>query len=159
MKKFFLFSILALVLVSCGDDVEFNDPSFEAKKDGILWRAVDTKATLAANGSLIIQAYNNKEVVTLTTISVKPQTYPLGTSADNSATYVFSDANETLTYTSEDEEISKDSRIVIEKYDAVNNTVTGSFIFNVKNVDEESTAPAIINYQYGKFYRIPVTKL
>jgi hypothetical protein len=157
MKKIFLFSILSLVLASCGDDVEFNSPSFEAKKDGVLWRAVDSKATLNPNGSMTIQAFNSKEVVTLTTISSAPQTYPLATSAENSATYVFSDANTKLTYNSEDKDVSAASEIVIEQYDAQNKTVTGTFIFNIKNTDEKSTEPATMSYQYGKFYKVPVT--
>ncbi|MES2573965.1 MAG: DUF6252 family protein [Bacteroidota bacterium] len=157
MKKIFLFSILLLAFVSCQDDVSFNNPSFEGKKDGVLWRAVDARATIAANGSLTIEAYNRSEVLTLKTINKAPQTYPLGTGGGNLATYVFSEDNGTITYTSEDLEEYQNGEIVIQEYDAVNQTVTGTFKFNVKNIDPAASDDPTINYQYGKFYKVPVT--
>jgi hypothetical protein len=154
MKKIFLFSVLLLAFVSCSEDVKFNNPSFEGKKDGVFWRAVDYKATIT-NSGLVIQAFSSKEVVTLKTISATPQTYPLGTSS-NIASYVFTSANVTTTYTSEDKKVSEGSEIVIEEYDAVNKTVSGTFKFNVKNLDASSLEVPTVNFQYGRFYKIPV---
>lgn len=154
MKKLFLLSMLMLALVSCQNDVEFNNPSFEAKKDGVFWRAVDARAALTNDG-LVIQAFSSKEVVTLTTISATPQTYPLGTSAPNIASYELTDGKGSIIYSTGDD--IGEGEIVIEEFDAVNKTVTGTFKFNAENIEDNPIGGPVLNYQYGTFYKIPVT--
>lgn len=46
--------------------------------------------------------------------------------------------------------------IVIEKYDALIKTVTGTFKFNAENVLENPLAGPTLNFQYGRFYKIPI---
>ena len=98
MKKQILFIVLLFALISCESDVKFNNPSFEGQKDNMFWRAVDSKATLMANGCLTIEAYTKNEIVTLKTTCTTAQTYPLGTSTSKMATYVFTDASGTVTF-------------------------------------------------------------
>ena len=72
----------------------------------------------------------------------------------NTATYVIEDASPKITFmTGNDKRVGE---IVIEKYDAVNKTVTGTFKFNAENIDDNSLAGPILNYQYGRFYKVPV---
>jgi hypothetical protein len=155
MKKQFLYLFLFIAFVSCTDEVKFNNPSFEGQKDNVFWRAVDSRATLAANGSLTIEAYTRNEVVTLKTTSTIPQTYFLGTSTSKTATYVLKDTNGTITFSTG---IGfGDGQIVIEEYDAVNKTVTGTFKFNAENINNNPLVGPTLNFQYGHFYKIPVT--
>lgn len=46
--------------------------------------------------------------------------------------------------------------IKIIDYDNVNFTVTGEFKFNAVNVDNNPLGGAVLNYQYGAFYKVPV---
>jgi len=154
MKNIFLYSILFLALVSCQDDVKFNSPTFEGQKDNVLWRAVDAKAFLSANGSLTIEAYTRNEKVTLKTNFAAPQTYILGSSATNTATYVLKDASGEITFSTGNG--FGDGEIVIEKIDEVNKTVTGTFKFNAENVNNNPLAGLILNYQFGVFYKVPI---
>jgi len=155
MKKQFLYLLLLVAFISCQDDVKFNNPTFEGQKDNVFWRAVDSKAILAANGSLIIEAYTRNEKVTFKTTSTNPGTYFLGTSTSKSATYVLTDASGTITFLTGNG--IGNGEIVIEEYDAVNKTITGTFKFNAENVDANPLAGAILNFQYGVFYKVPVT--
>lgn len=155
MKKQILFIVLLFAFISCQDEVKFNNPTFEGQKDNVFWRAVDSKALLAADGSLIIEAYTRNEKVTLKTTSTIAQTYPLGTSTSNMATYVLTKTNGTITFSTG---IGiGNGEIAITEYDAVNKTVSGTFKFNAENVDNNPLAGPILNFQYGVFYKVPVT--
>ena len=154
MKKQFLYLLLVFAFISCSTEVKFNNPAFEGQKDNVFWRAVDAKASLGAGGSLVIEAYTRNEVLTLKTTSTTAQTYSLGTSTSKMATYVLKDANGTITFSTG---IGiGNGEIVIEEYDAVNNTVTGTFKFNAENIFNNPLAGPFLNFQYGHFYKVPV---
>ena len=150
MKKPTTFIFLLFVFISCQDNVTFNSPSFQGLKDNIFWRAVDSKATLSA-GSITIEGFTSKEKVTLKTASINTGTYILGTGNANTATYILTDTNSTLTFSTSD--ARGNGEIVIEKYDAINNTISGTFKFNVKNENDGSS----LNFQKGVFYKVPIT--
>jgi hypothetical protein len=155
MKKQFLYIILFFAFISCQEEVKFNNPSFQGQKDNVFWRAVDIKAILATNGSLSIIAYTRDEKLTLKTNSINPLTYYLGTNVLNTATYVLTDASGEITFSTG---IGiGDGEIVIEEYDAVNKTVTGTFKFNAENINNNPLAGPILNFQYGKFYKVPLS--
>lgn len=157
MKKQVLYILLLFAFISCQDDIKFNSPSFQGQKDNVFWRAIDSKAILAANGSLSIEAYTRNEKLTLKTTSTIAQTYPLGTSTSKMATYVLTDANGTITFSTG---IGiGEGQIVIEEYDAVNKTVTGTFKFNAENVNNNPLVGPTLNFQYGVFYKVPVSSL
>ena len=155
MKKQFLYLILFFAFISCVDDVQFNNPAFEGQKDNVFWRAVYSKATIATNGSLEISAFSGTEVITLTTVSKTPQTYFLGTSNSNTAKYVLTDPSGKITFSTGFG--IGNGEIVIEEYDAVNNTVTGTFKFNAENIYNNPLVGPTLNFQYGHFYKTPIT--
>ena len=145
---------LFFALISCSTEVKFNSPAFEGQKDNVFWRAVDSKAILAADGSLSIEGYTRNEKLSLKTTSTTPQTYILGTSTSKTATYVLTEASGTITFSTG---IGiGNGEIVIEEYDTANKTVTGTFKFNAENINNNPLAGKILNYQYGKFYKVPV---
>jgi hypothetical protein len=156
MKKQFLYILVLFAFVSCQDDVKFNSPSFQGQKDNVLWRAIDSKVILAANGSLSIEGYTRNETLTLITNSKNPGTYILGINNLNTATYVLEDSNPKITFKTEAGIDGVDGEIVIEKYDELNKTVTGKFKFNAVNVTNNPLVGPFLNFQYGRFYKVPV---
>ena len=155
MKKQFLLIVVLFTLFSCEEDVRFNNPSFQGLKDNVFWRAVQSKAILSPNGSLSIEAYTNKEKIVLKTTSTIAQTYFLGTSTSKTATYILTDTDGSITFTTGFG--IGDGQIVITEYDAVNKTVSGTFKFNAKNTLNNPLAGPTINFQKGVFYKVPVT--
>lgn len=155
MKKQFLYLFLFFAFISCTDEVKFNNPAFEGQKDNVFWRAVDAKASLGSNGSLTIDAYTRNEKLTLKTSSVNPGTYSLEIDKVNTATYVLDDGGVKITFMTGIDKA--DGEIVIEKYDAVNKTVTGTFKFNAKNINDNTLAGPLLNFQYGHFYKVLIT--
>jgi len=154
MKNIFLYTFLFLAFVSCQEDVKFNNPSFEGQKDNVFWRAVDSKAILAVNGSLSIEGYTRDEKLTLKTTSANSGTYILGTSTSKTAVYALTDTNGTITFSTGTG--IGNGEIVIEIYDAVNKTITGTFKFNAENIDNNPLAGPVLNFQYGRFYKVPI---
>ena len=107
MKKQFLIIIVLLGFISCQEDVRFNNPSLQGLKDNVFWRAVDSKASFTfgandgPNGSFFIQAFVGNETVSFKLASTKPQTYILGGSSSNIATYSHTVADEVISYSTE----------------------------------------------------------
>jgi hypothetical protein len=91
MKKlFFLFASIAL-LSSCQENIQFNNPGFQAYRDGVLFRGIDVKAYKSTNGSLTLVALAQDEEVTLDVASSNVGTYYFGTT--NQATKAFYDSS------------------------------------------------------------------
>jgi hypothetical protein len=154
MKKYVLVIIVLFSLLSCQEDVRFNNPSFQGLKDNVFWRAVQSQATIEANGSLIIKAYTGNEVVTLKTTSTTVQVYPIGTSTSKTATYVLTNTSGVLTFSSGIR--IGNGQIVVTEYDNVNNTISGTFKFNLQNVFNNPLAGPALNFQQGVFYKVPI---
>ena len=154
MKKFTSYIFLLFVIISCQEEVKFNNPSFQGQKDDVFWRAIDSKATISG-GSLTIEGFTSTEKVTLKTTSTNPGTYTLGTGIENTATYVLTDANGSITFSTGNGK--GNGEIIIEKYE--NNTITGTFKFNAVNVNNIPPDKPTINFHYGHFYKVPVTNL
>lgn len=154
MKNIFLYSFLFFAFISCQDEVKFNNPAFEGQKDNVFWRAIDSKATLV-NGILTIEGFTRNEILTLKTTSTNLGTYILGTSDSSTASYVFTDASGSTTFSTDDG--IGNGQIIITDYDDVNKTVTGTFKFNAENIYNNPLVEPILNFQYGNFYKVPVT--
>ncbi len=154
MKKYFLFVVMLFSLVSCEEDVRFNTPSFQGTKDNVLWKAVQSKATVASNGSLVIEAYTGNEITTLKISATTLKTYFLGVDTANTASYVWNDANGKVTFATGTG--VGNGQIVLTEYDAVNHTVSGTFKFNAENINNNPLFGEEVNFQYGVFYKVPV---
>ncbi len=152
MRKLSIFAVLLFAFFSCQEDVKFNSPSFQGTKDNLLWRAVDSKATIVSGG-LIIEGYTRNETLTLKTSSPNKNTYSLGVNSKNMASYVLKEASGETAFSTG---VSiGNGMITITDYDIVNNTVSGTFKFNARNADNSSVQP-LFNFQYGVFYKIPI---
>ncbi|HEY4618713.1 MAG TPA: DUF6252 family protein [Flavobacterium sp.] len=154
MKKQILLILALFSLISCVEDVSFNNPSFQGVKDNVFWRAIESKASLDPSGSLVIEAYSGSEVITLKTTSTAAQTYVLGTSTSKTATYVRTGSDGTITFATGTG--IGDGQISITEYDPENNTVTGTFKFNAENIDNNPSVGSVLNFQQGVFYKVPI---
>jgi hypothetical protein len=152
MSRFLGVIALFFVLVSCEEQVKFNNPSVQGLKDNEIWRATLIVAVQYPDGSMVMDAYEKNEILTLKTNSTKPQVYYLGVDVSNSATFVQKIYAEKTGFSTG---INRgDGQVEITEYDAVNSTITGTFKFNAVN---DSLAASNMNFQQGVFYQVPLT--
>lgn len=79
---------LFFILVSCEDQVKFNNPAVQGLKDNVIWRGTLIRAVQAADGSLTIDACQKNEILTLKTSATSAKTYPLAVDLSNKVTFV-----------------------------------------------------------------------
>jgi hypothetical protein len=156
MKKLLLLFVLSFSLLSCEEEVKFNNPSFQGLKDNVFWRASVAKAVIETDGTLSIQGLFATETLTLKVNSTAEQAYTLGVDDTNYVTYRKTSAEGSINFKTATN--IGNGRIVVSEYDTVNNTVTGTFTFNAENTDNDPLFGPILNFQQGVFYKIPVTQ-
>ena len=156
MKKFVLLLVVLFSLISCDENIKFNSPSVQGMKDNIFWRAIDSRATILPDGSLLIEAFTANEVLSLKTNSTKSQNYPLGISNSSTAIFTQTIGTEKITFKT-DSGVIVTGQIVITKYDDVNKTISGSFKFNAKRTDTASSPDTFLWFQQGIFNKVPVS--
>jgi hypothetical protein len=154
MKKYFLVVFAVIFLSSCEEDVRFNNPSFQGLKDNFFWRADQSQANIGSDGSLVVKAFLGRETITLKMVSTALQTYYLGVDDANNATYILTSSGYTSTFSSGAG--IGNGQIVITEYDDLNKTVSGTFKFNLENVFNDPLTGAMLNFQQGVFYKVPV---
>jgi len=147
--------LLFFILVSCEDQVKFNNPAVQGLKNNVVWRATLITATQNTDGSLKIEAYYGNEVVRLTTISTTVDTYVLGENILNKADYEQNNTNGKLIFTTGVQ--SGEGEIEITEFDAINKTITGEFKFTANKVTSNSTDVESVSFQKGIFYKVPIT--
>ncbi|MBC7607838.1 MAG: hypothetical protein H7199_12915 [Burkholderiales bacterium] len=163
MKKLLSIIIIILTLVSCSQDVKFNNEAvFQGVKDNSSWQGGNAKAVLDNNNNLTISAATINETITLkipmpiTAINPKNRntfvTYTLGTSSSRKASY--SILTNGILYEYETGAAVGDGEIVISEYDGV--ILSGTFRFNAENTDAGSEAAPLVNFQRGTLYKIPI---
>ncbi len=88
MKKIASLIIVLILFSSCQEDVQFNNPGFQAYRDGVLFRGIDVKALKSASGKITLQALAQDEELSLNVSNSTVGTYFLGTTnTNNLATY------------------------------------------------------------------------
>lgn len=155
MSRFFSIIALFFILLSCEDQVKFNNPAVQGLKDNVVWRATLFTAVQAADGSLTIEAYQRNEILTLRTSTTLVKNYPLGITLANKATLVEKVGDVKTVFSTGIN--SGDGQIVITEIDAVNHTITGEFKINALNVSADPSTNPNVNFQKGIFYKVPLT--
>ncbi len=145
MKRFLLLTGFLLALFSCSNDMESNEHAFQVTKNSEFWQASEFSVTITEDGFLSLVGVLNNEVITLNLTSSNPKPYDLSAGSNNTAWY--KDDNG-LGFTSE---YQGDGEVIIEKYDSLEQTFTGTFRFNAFSRDGE-----VVNFVNGVFYRIPL---
>jgi len=82
MRKIILLLSFVLALTSCHDEVEFNNPAFQASINNVFWKSNSTTATKSA-GSLTIYGRGPSGDLTINLASTNVGTYELGTTNQN----------------------------------------------------------------------------
>ena len=91
MKKIVSLIVILIIFSACQEDVKFNNPGFQAYRDGVLYKGIDVKAYKATNGSITITALAQDENVSMDVSNSNVGTYYFGTT--NQATKAFYDSN------------------------------------------------------------------
>lgn len=162
MKKIFSLAMIVVLFASCSQDVQFNNPSVQGLKDGYLWRAKSSSATInTVANTITISAYNQFETLTITVLvpnrpvsEANPMIYLLGTNPGNSISFDYVLNGQAVNYISGLK--VDDGQVKISGYDVINKTVTGTFRFNATNSDADSTEPEVVNFTQGVVYKVPI---
>lgn len=142
-KLFYLLIALGLLVSSCGNNVEFNDPAFQGEIDGIFWKA--DQYTLGSNqdGHIIITGIGNGQQVSIKFPDPSVGTYQISGGINVAAEYIITTSGLTDVY----------STLVvgegtIKVTEASSNGFSGEFNFRAFKGDQE------ISVAFGSFYRI-----
>jgi len=145
MKKIVSLFILVVAFASCGEDVMFNSPGFQATKNGNIWKANGMQAFVDASGLTIIATVGT-EAVTLHTGSVNPGTYTLGVNNVNTATFQSVEGAGALFATGAG--VGKGKIVISPKQ--TEGTISGKFEFTAEDENGEE-----VIFKVGDFYKIP----
>lgn len=155
MKKLFVLALAFVTVFSCGDEIEFNTPALQGKKDGERWKALFYNASYDDSWKLIITGGDNFESITLHVAELAIGNYTLGVGNTSYAEFV---DIENITYSTNNEPdpdfslYPADGLITISRYDASNNTVSGEFYFNAYSLSGLKT----VNFSEGIFFDLPL---
>ena len=169
MKKIVALLMIVSVLASCQEDISFNTPAFQARKDNFMWRASDYSAVYnVASSTFVLTAYAGFDKVTMTAYPVlisgngtavffQDATFDFKNNLDAVATYSFVNNGQTYNYATT--VVDKANGELVLKNGAVQKpgTISGSFRFDAPYIGTIPNAPSRINFQEGVFYEIPIT--
>lgn len=142
MRTFMLFLFTAFALISC-DDIQDNSPALQAELNEVLYRAIDARAEIKPNGTLVLQGLTDVENLTITLSGSSEGVYTLGGNGINRA--AFQDFLGSI-YTTRP---FGDGQVIIES--TSDNTFTGTFKFNAYRFGLDT-----LNVQKGFFYKVPI---
>lgn len=142
MRTFMLFLFAAFALIGC-EDVETNSPAMQVSLNDELYKAVDARAEINENGTLVIQGITDLETLTLTLSGSSEGVYTLGGEGTNRA--VFEDFLGSV-YTTRP---FGDGEVVLEN--SIDNTLSGTFRFNAYRFGLDT-----LNARGGVFYKVPI---
>ncbi len=154
MKKIVALLFVFVAITSCTQDITKNDPAMEAFKDDVRWRARDMFAEVAANGSVTITGLTTYETLTIKLPSLYPFVHPIGENHSRVATFTNSQEGVEAMFTSGTG--FGDGEVDIDEYDIENQTISGTFRFNLINSSDDPEAPEVMNFQHGVLYKVPV---
>ncbi|MFL0353492.1 DUF6252 family protein [Xanthomarina sp. GH4-25] len=155
MKKLFVLTLTLLTVLSCGDDIEFNSPAMQGKKDGANWKALSYSADIDYGG-FIIEGIDNFGTVQLITSSDSRGTFELGEGNSSEAIYIDDQGLVYSTANNPDPSISlypADGQIVVDDIDNGDpKSILGTFWFNAYTED----GLQVVNFSKGIFYKVPL---
>ena len=155
MRKFTVVILCIFACFSCADDIQFNNPAFQANKNNEYWKAVFYASDIDFGGFLI-EGGNNIETVQLFTFNDTRGVFELGGDTDNVA--IFKDVNGVVysTANTPDPSLSiypPSGQIIVDDISNTDpKTIRGTFWFHAYSAD----GLKYINFNEGVFYNIPL---
>ncbi|WP_338410148.1 DUF6252 family protein [uncultured Flavobacterium sp.] len=149
MIKLITAALILFTFFSCTDDAAFNDPSFQGIKDGETWRANDAKVTINTDGSMIVEATTNYEVVKFEILSSDIGTHTFGIDASNLASYKITLNGSTESYTTGVN--FGGGALQITESPSETGKLSGKFTLRGVNLEGMEAV-----FTYGVIYNIPV---
>jgi len=169
MKKIIALLMIVVFLTSCEEEVTFNTPAFQARKDNFLWKAKDYTAVYdITTNTLVLTGFVGFEKVTMTASPVviigegtstffEDATFDLSNNIDAVATYSFVNNGQTYLYSTDVEDQANGLLTIQNAVVQKPGTISGKFRFDAPYTGEIPNAPERINFQEGEFYEIPIT--
>ncbi len=154
MKKLIVLVLVLVTFFGCGEELEFNTPSFQAKKDGNLWEAVTYRANIDNSGVLTIAGSDNFETVTLVVNSTAIGLHNVVTTTSSASLLDVNDMNWSTNNTPDPsvQIYPADGVIDLKEVNMEAGTVSGEFYFNAFNASGLSS----INFNQGFFHNVPL---
>ena len=154
MKRLFILILITLTVWSCGDEIKFNTPAIQGKKDGQLWRATFFDVGFNTQGRIVISGGNNIETIMFTVPNLEVDTYWLGRGSSSKAEFIDSNGIEYSTNFVADPSLSlypPDGEIEINRI--TETTISGKFRLNAYSRSGMET----VNFSQGVFFDLPYT--
>lgn len=155
MKKILVLALMTFTLCHCGEELEFNSPAFEAKKDGNLWEAFSFTAAIDNAGVLTITAADRFETITLVVNSATIGAHDVRFTA-SSASLLDVNSVSWSTNNTPDPSVQlypAEGVITLTSFGAAQTSVSGTFAFNAFNASGLSS----VNFNEGIFHNIPLS--
>ena len=152
MKRLFVLILTLLTVWSCNDEIKFNTPAVQGKKDGVFWRATFYSVNFNTGGRIVISGSNNIETISFTVPNIEVNTYWLGRGSSSKAEFL--DSEEILYSTNSDPDPSfslypADGELIIDQI--TESTISGTFWFNAYS----SSGLETVNFSQGVLFDIP----
>lgn len=144
MKKFTLFLIIALSLFACEDN-DVNEFAMQAKIGNRLYTSTEAQATVAANGTLIIEGSTRLESLTIRLSRLEERDFNIREGASNNWA-VFSDMDGNLY----DTKPNGSGLVTISEVNQAKKTISGTFHFSAMRPGIDT-----VYVSQGVLYNIP----
>jgi hypothetical protein len=169
MKKIFVLLMIVSVLASCEEELSFNTPAFQARKDNFMWRADDYTAVYRMSDStLVLTGFKGFEKLTMTAYPVlitgtgntsffQDATFDFSNNPFALAEYSYVNNGQVLMYATDVEDQANGELVIQNAAIQKPGTISGTFRFDAPYTGEVPTELDRINFQEGVFYEIPIT--
>jgi len=169
MKRIVAILMIVSVLASCTEDVSFNTPAFQARKNNFIWRAKDFSAVYnPLDSTLVLTGFEKFDKVVMTAYPVlisgngtssffQDNDFDLANNVNAFATYSTVNNGQTYLYSTDVEDQANGELVFKNGAIQKPGTISGTFRFDAPYIGEIPNAPERINFQEGVFYQIPIT--
>jgi hypothetical protein len=156
MKRICVLLLTLVTVLSCGDEIKFNTPAVQGKKDGNLWRATFYDVSFNDGNRIEITGGNGNETIKFTVPNLELGDKFLGRGSSSKAEFIDEEGIRYSTNFTPDPDFSlypPDGEIIISK--VTQNSVSGRFWFNAFS----QSGLATVNFSQGVFFDVPLNNL
>ncbi|WP_434037465.1 DUF6252 family protein [Formosa sp. 4Alg 33] len=153
MKTWFTVCVLCLMFIACDDNVEFNQPAFQANIEDVVWQGNTYEASRVSNVLTVLATLNGEKIKLEVPFEVGVDTLGAGRTSNATFTNVngtefstlFSAVNEPTVYYS-------DGLVSVSEINSVEGYVSGEFWF----IGYDNNGLEKVNVTQGVFFKVPL---